>query len=131
MRSKDFKEYLLEQLKDPEEAAAYINAAMEDEDPRVFLIAIQDVAEAMGGMSWLAKEAHLNRESLYKMLSKKGNPQLHTLISILAACGLELAVQIRTANKGSTTRGKRSESERRLRKKCRCTSRHVPTTTNA
>ena len=46
-----YKEHLFERLQDADEAAAYLNAALEDEDPRVFLLALRDVTDASGGMS--------------------------------------------------------------------------------
>lgn len=91
-RSKSYKELLYERLKSPEEAAAYLNAALEDEDPGVFLVALRDIAFANGGMTHLAKEAHVNRETLYRTLSKRGNPTLTNLRSLLGVIGLEIAV---------------------------------------
>lgn len=93
VRFRDYKEHLLEQLQGSEEAAAYLNAALQDDDPHVFLLALRDIAEAQGGMSWLADQADLNRESLYRTLSLRGNPRLFNLISILNAVGLELSIQ--------------------------------------
>lgn len=90
--SKNYKELLYERLKAPEEAAAYLNAALEDEDPGVFLVALKDIAEANGGMTRLAREAHLNRETLYRTLSKRGNPTLTNLRSLLETVGLEIAI---------------------------------------
>lgn len=81
---------------DPEEAAAYLNAALEDGAQDVFLLALRDIAEAKG-MSRLSRNAKLNRESLYRMLSSKGNPQLSSLESILESAGLRLAIQVRHA----------------------------------
>ena len=81
------------ELQDSEEAAAYLNAALQDDDPHVFLLALRDIAEAQGGMSWLADQSDLNREGLYRTLSLKGNPRLFNLISVLNAVGLELSVQ--------------------------------------
>lgn len=75
MKAKNYKEHLLEQLQDPEEAAAYLNAALRDDDPHVFLLALRDIAESQGGMGWLAKHSELNRENLYRTLSVKGNPR--------------------------------------------------------
>jgi DNA-binding phage protein len=54
-RSLKYKEHLLESLKHPKEAAAYLDACLDDEDPHVFLLALKDVAEARGGMSELSK----------------------------------------------------------------------------
>ncbi|MEK6726444.1 MAG: addiction module antidote protein [Deltaproteobacteria bacterium] len=88
-----YQEDLIEALKDPIEAAAYINAAIEDGDREVFLLALRNVAQAHGGMSTVAEKAHLNRESLYKMLSKKGNPEIKSIFNILHAIGLRLTVE--------------------------------------
>lgn len=89
---RDYKEHLLEQLQDPEEAAAYLNAALHDDDPHVFLLALRDIAEAQGGMSWLADVADLNRESLYRTLSLRGNPRFFNLLAVLDAVGLKLSI---------------------------------------
>ncbi|MDP1834896.1 MAG: putative addiction module antidote protein [Chlamydiales bacterium] len=92
-RSNSYKEHLHEQLQEPDAAAAYLNAALEDEDLHVFLLALRDITEAQGGMSHLAKETDLNRESLYKTLSMRGNPRLSSLRSVLGACGLAISIQ--------------------------------------
>lgn len=92
VNTKDYREHLLEALKDPEEAAAYINAAIEDNDLQVFLLALRDVADAQGGIGDLAEKTDLNRESLYRTLSKRGNPRLSGLKSVLGAFGLGLSV---------------------------------------
>ena len=55
-----------------------------------FLLALRDVVEARGGIAELARTAHLNRESLYRLLSRKGNPTLSSLNTILSALGIEL-----------------------------------------
>jgi probable addiction module antidote protein len=91
-RSQSYKELLHKRLKCPEEAAAYLNAALEDEDPGIFLVALKDIAEANGGMTHLAREAHLNREALYRTLSKQGNPTLLNLRLLLGTVGLEIAI---------------------------------------
>jgi probable addiction module antidote protein len=84
---------LIESLKDPCEAAAYLNAAVEEGDRAVFLLALRNVAEANGGMAVLAEKAKLSRESLYRMLSKRGNPEIKSLFSLLHAMGLRLAIE--------------------------------------
>lgn len=91
-----YEEGLKAQLTDPAEAVAYLNAALEESDQEVFLLALRDVAEARG-FSQLAKETQLNRENLYRMLSNKGNPQLSSLNAILKSLGLRLAVEIEYA----------------------------------
>jgi probable addiction module antidote protein len=89
-RSISYNKKLIERLKKPKEAAAYLNAALQDEDLRVFLVALRDVATARGGIAYLAKETELNRESLYKTLSLNGNPTITNLFHILEILGLEI-----------------------------------------
>jgi probable addiction module antidote protein len=89
----DYRIGLLEDLADPAEAAAYLNAALEDGDQQVFLLALRDVAEARG-MSQVAREARLNRENMYRMLSPTGNPQMSSLNSLLRSIGLRLTVEV-------------------------------------
>ena len=91
-KSRPYKDYLFDRLKDPEEAAAYLNAALEDEELGVFLLALRDIAKAHGGMTQLAKEAHVNRESLYRTVSKNGNPSISQLRLLLNTLGLEISV---------------------------------------
>jgi probable addiction module antidote protein len=88
-----YTEGLHQRLRDPEEAVAYLNAALEETDQRAFLLALRDVAEARG-MSWVARESGLNRENLYRMLSDQGNPQLASLNTLLRSVGLRLAVEV-------------------------------------
>jgi probable addiction module antidote protein len=79
--------------KDSEFAAEYLKAALEDtDDPRVLLIALRHVAQARGIAS-VAKAAGIERESLYRALSAKGNPRLSTLFAVAKAVGLKLTVE--------------------------------------
>lgn len=96
-RSVSYDEYLLKALKNRKRAEAYLNAALEDEDPRIFLIALRNVAEARGGIGKVAAQSKLNRESMYRMLSKKGNPSLQSLGAVLSSLGFRLAVESRHA----------------------------------
>ena len=91
-KSKAYHEDLIESLQNPREAEAYLNAALEEEDPELFLLALRNVTEAQGGVAQLAKKTKLNRESLYKMLSERGNPELRSLDALLHALGFRLAV---------------------------------------
>jgi probable addiction module antidote protein len=78
----------------PEFAAEYLRAAWEDNDePRVLLIALRRVAEARGGIAKVAKAAGIERESLYRALSVRGNPRLSTLVAVTKAVGLKLTVE--------------------------------------
>ena len=69
--------------------AEYLNAALDDGDPDVFLQAIADVAKARG-MSKLAKDAGLGRESLYKALAPGAKPRYDTILKLVRALGVEL-----------------------------------------
>jgi probable addiction module antidote protein len=80
-------------LRDPVEAAEYLNAALEDGSHEVFLMALKDVANAKG-ISEIARETKLNRENLYRILSAQGNPKLKSLNSVLHSVGLKLSVQV-------------------------------------
>lgn len=89
---KKYQESLIQALKNPEEAAAYLNAVLEEGDRKLFLLALKNVAEAHGGIGPLSKKAKLNRAHLYKLFSAHGNPEIHTLSHILKLFGLRLAV---------------------------------------
>lgn len=77
----------------PKNAAAYLEAAIETGDAGDLMHALRDIAEARGGVAKLAEQTGLNRETLYRTLSKRGNPQLSSLIAILKANGLKLVIE--------------------------------------
>ncbi len=80
--------------RDPAFAAEYLKAAMEDtEKPQVLLLALRHIADARGGMANIAKKAGLERESLYRALSPRGNPRFSTLMAVTKALGLTLTVE--------------------------------------
>ncbi len=83
-------------MKDPREAAVYLNAAMEEGDRELFLLAMRNVAEAHGGMAAVSGKAKLNRESMYRMLSRKGNPEIKSIITLPHSMGLRLSIKPRT-----------------------------------
>lgn len=91
--SKNYEEDLTRALREPAEASRYLNAALEEGDVEVFLLALRDVSRSLGGMTKVARLAKLNRENLYRMLSRNGNPELRGLGSLLKALGLRLAVK--------------------------------------
>ena len=91
-RSKSFREYLIKSLKNPVEAAEYINAVLRENDVNLLMAALRDVAEAQGGMSSLSRQTKLNRANLYQMLSNHGNPRVHSLENVLKVFGLRIAV---------------------------------------
>ena len=88
-----YEEGLHQALLDPAEAAAYLDAALEEGDTQGFLLALRDVAEARG-MATAARAANLNRENLYRMLAANGNPQLSSLNALLHSLGLRLAIEV-------------------------------------
>ena len=91
-----YEDGLKTSLTNPDEAAAYLNAALEENDQEIFLLALRDIAEAHS-FSQVAQDAFLNRENLYRMLSSTGNPQLSSLNALLRSMGLRLAVEVESA----------------------------------
>lgn len=92
----DYHVDLIESLKDDNEAEAYLQVALEeydeDGDYEAFMLALKNLAEAKGGINELSKKTHLNRQNLYRVLSKSGNPRLGTLSNIIHALGFRLTV---------------------------------------
>ena len=80
-----------EHLDSDEMISAFIDAALEDGDPALVAAAIGDVARAKG-MTAIAREAGVSRESLYKALSTEGNPEFATVMKVLKALQLRLTV---------------------------------------
>lgn len=79
---------------DPIFAAEYLKAALEDTDePKVLLIALRRITEARGGFAKVARSAGVERESLHRALSARGNPRLSTLIAVAKAVGLKLTLE--------------------------------------
>src|SRR2546423_1806980 len=92
--SRPFSESTQEMLKDPELAALYLEERLKDGDMELFTAALKDVADAWGGMAYLSQASHLNRETLYRTLSKNGNPRLDTLHKVLGAMGFRIGVSV-------------------------------------
>src|ERR1700733_61433 len=93
--SESHDEYMLRELrKSPKIAAEYLKASLEDtEETAVLLIALRRIADAGGGIAKVAKAAGIERESLYRALSARGNPRLSTLVAVTKAVGLKLTVE--------------------------------------
>jgi len=79
-----------EYLETEEDIAAYLNAVIDEGDPTLLQAALGDVAKARG-MSSIARDAGVSRESLYKSLSAKGNPSFQTIAKVSSALGLKLS----------------------------------------
>ena len=76
-------------LTDEATIAAYLSVALEDPNPDLFLVAVRDVARARG-MTQLAKDAGVGRESLYKALTPGAKPRYDTVVKIMHALGVKL-----------------------------------------
>ena len=79
-------------LDSEEMIAEYLSAALEDENPDVFLAAVSDVAKARG-MTAIANSTGLGRESLYKALTPGAKPRYETIIKVVHGLGVRLTVQ--------------------------------------
>jgi probable addiction module antidote protein len=78
-------------LETKEDIIAYLEAALEDGDPSLVAAALGDIARSKG-MTQIARETGLGRESLYKALSIEGNPEFATVLKVLQTLGLRLQV---------------------------------------
>ena len=90
-RDASFDDYMVKAMKDPAEAAAYMEAVMQLDDPAALLVALRQVAKAHG-MAEVARRANVGDKSLFKALSADGNPTLATVHKVLHAVGLRLSV---------------------------------------
>ena len=89
MRTKTKKIDVAEFLQDEETIAEYLNMALEDPNPEMLLLAVKNIARAQG-MTQLAKDTGLGRESLYKALSDGAKPRYDTLLKVVRALGIKL-----------------------------------------
>jgi probable addiction module antidote protein len=80
---------VVEHLETTEDMAAYLEAALEEGDPALVAAAMGDIARAKG-ITQIARETGLGRESLYKALSPEGNPEFATVLKVVRALGLRL-----------------------------------------
>lgn len=91
-----YRDYLLASLRDPQEAAGYLNAVLAEGDPAAFVIALRDVAEAYG-LDELATKAQYDRQDLARVLSVRSNPKLANVAALLDALGMQLMVGAKRA----------------------------------
>ncbi len=84
------RDYLLNHLKSPTQAAAYLSSVAEDGDIKFLLKALRHVVDAQGGVNELSKKTKLSRTTLYKTLSIDGNPEVKTLDIILKVYGIRI-----------------------------------------
>ena len=93
MKLKSMQESLDRDLRDPEYVALYLNDALHEGSPEEFYLALRNVIKANQGMSQIAIETELGRESLYKALSESGNPQFSTVSKIVGALGFQISIE--------------------------------------
>ena len=96
-RDTSYDNYLTTSLKDPSEAAAYIEAVIGLDDPAALLVALRQVAKAHG-MAEVARRANVGEKTLFRSLSENGNPTLSTVHKVLHAVGLRLSVTAEPAH---------------------------------
>ena len=92
IKTRSYKSDLIKALTDPIEAQEYLNAALEDDDPEVFLLALKDVVEANNIMCGSAQAIESDRD-LDKTLFAKGNSQLNSIRIVLSNMGFKLAIE--------------------------------------
>lgn len=93
MKLKDMHDSLDRELQDPEYAALYLNNALHEGSPEEFYLALRNVIRVTQGISQIAAETELGRESLYKALSESGNPQFSTVQKIVSALGFQISIE--------------------------------------
>lgn len=93
-KTKNYEDSLLKALRDPEEALAYLNVTIMDEDQEVFLLALKHVLKAQNvDISDFAQRSDITRQNIYHMLSNKGNPRWDNFRSIIDAMGLQFKLE--------------------------------------
>jgi len=94
--SDSYREYLIESLKDPEEAGGFIGAILEEKDPESALLrnAIRKVIEARIRMNALSESAKEHHEKLDKMLTESGGSEIYSLVELLEALGFKLEITV-------------------------------------
>jgi probable addiction module antidote protein len=95
--SRSWDDFMGEELADPTRAQAYLEVAIEEfresGNAEAFLEALGQLAKARGGMSQIARKTGLNRESLYRTLSRHGNPQFRTVLGVIDALGMRVKIE--------------------------------------
>lgn len=91
-KTRSYDVFLRKELLNPALAAEYLSAAVQDRSLEGFLVALKNVAEAHGGIGLLSRTTKLNRQSMYRMFSERGNPTVSSLFTVLDALGLEVTI---------------------------------------
>lgn len=96
-RTTSYHEELIKDLKNPLEAAFYIEVVLEEGDPKMLSKALKNVIEAQGGIEQMSASVQQGYEKLEQMLSEKGEIEFYCLSTLLDALGLQLAVTVKSA----------------------------------
>jgi probable addiction module antidote protein len=95
--TQSWDDFMQEELADPKRAEMYlaisIEEYLEDGDMDTFLSSLRHLAKARGGMARIAKKTGLSRESLYRTLSRRGNPQFRTMLNVIHALGMRVRIE--------------------------------------
>lgn len=89
---RSFEELLGEYLENPEFATSFLNQALADEDVEAFQLSLKDIIRVHGKTSHLAREAHLSRGTIYKIMQGKGQAEIGTILKLIHALGYNLTV---------------------------------------
>ncbi|MFB2876461.1 hypothetical protein [Floridanema aerugineum] len=115
-RSISYQEELIESIKDPTQAAAYIEACLEETDPEVLRLALKDIVEAHQRMNQLSEKAKLLYDKFDKMLSENKGEEIYCLSDLLDVLGFHLAVKVKSDDEEIVTQTDYKNTES-LRKK--------------
>ena len=96
-KSLSYHEFLIQSLKETEDVAAYLEAALEEKDPEPELLSrvLSHVIEAQMQSNHLSNSAQLNYDKLKKMLDESGGSEIYTFVSFLNTLGFELSVNVK------------------------------------
>lgn len=95
MTLRPFEESVLEELRDPEFAAAYLQVALEDDGMSELLIGLRMIFKANGGLTNFVEKSELSREMVSEMLSETGNPDLRSFLRLLTMAGIDMKFKAR------------------------------------
>jgi probable addiction module antidote protein len=94
MKDRSHDDSMAELLReDPSLTVAYLNEILENGDQGELLVALRQLAQALGGVTSIAAKSDLNPTQIYRTLSEGGNPELRSLTAILRAMNLQLRVE--------------------------------------
>ncbi len=96
-QSREFKDTIQKELRNPEFAIAYLNDVLASGDKKAFLIALKNVIDAQGDITAFAKAADTPRQNIYRMLSEEGNPTYDNLTSIFNAMGVQMQLSLKAS----------------------------------